>query len=114
MTQEILSSPLWFNGKLFAIWLQFRLKLTGQGVEVTSDLFRETFVLLDLDIDLFPTTDTTMLADRSHPPPASLIPASQQFFVYRFSYQLLSIFPLATSRLCCAETIAGLLDKTNN
>lgn len=44
---------------------QFGLKLNGQGVEANSDLFRETFVLFDLDIDLFYTTEVTKLVDQS-------------------------------------------------
>lgn len=32
---------------------QFGLQLNGQGVEVNFDLFRETFVQFDLNIDLF-------------------------------------------------------------
>lgn len=36
-----------------------------RGVEANSDLFRETFVLFDLDIDLFFTTEVTKLADQS-------------------------------------------------
>lgn len=44
---------------------QFGLKLNGQGVEANFDLFKETFVLFDLDIDLFCTTEVTILADQS-------------------------------------------------
>ena len=39
--------------------------MNGQGVEVNFALFRETFVLFDLDIDLFFTTEVTILADQS-------------------------------------------------
>lgn len=52
-----------------ANWLRsgphFGIKLNGQGVEVNFALFRETFVLFDLDIDLFFTTEVTILADQS-------------------------------------------------
>lgn len=36
-----------------------------KGVEANFDLCRETFVLFDLDIDLFFTTEVTILADQS-------------------------------------------------
>ena len=44
---------------------QFGLKLNGQGVEANFDPSRETFVLLDLDIDLLFTTEVTILVDQS-------------------------------------------------
>lgn len=36
-----------------------------RGVVVNSDLFRETLALFDLDIDLFFTTEGTVLAGQS-------------------------------------------------
>ena len=36
-----------------------------RGEEANFDLCRETFVLFDLDIDLFFTTEVTILADQS-------------------------------------------------
>lgn len=45
--------------------VQFGLQLNAQEVEKNSDLFRETFVLFDLDIDLFFTTEVTKLADQA-------------------------------------------------
>ncbi len=52
-------------GSWYRSSFQFGLKLNGQGVEVNSDLFRETFVLFDLDIDLFFTTEGTVLVGQS-------------------------------------------------
>lgn len=43
---------------------QFGLKLNEKGVEVNFDLFRRTFVLFDLDIDLLFITEVTILADQ--------------------------------------------------
>lgn len=39
--------------------------MKGQGLEANFDLFRETFVLLDLDIDLFFTTEASTLEDKT-------------------------------------------------
>lgn len=44
---------------------QFGLKLNGQGFAANFDLFGEPFVLFDLDIDLFFTTEVSILADHS-------------------------------------------------
>lgn len=55
--------------RLMANWVRsgphFGIKLNGQGVEANFDLFRETFVLFDLDIDFVFTTEVTILADQS-------------------------------------------------
>lgn len=49
--KESLGFLLYTNAKLRSE-SQFGLQLNGPGVEVNSDLFRETFVQFDLDIDL--------------------------------------------------------------
>lgn len=101
-------------------WLrsgQFGLKWNWHWVAVHFDLFGETFLLFDLDIDLQSTTGVTILADWPHPLSTRAKPGGQHRIVNVLP-DAVCVFRMSTSLPWCQkwEHVASnrLYNETND